>query len=239
VRELTTGRDESADELERNYLSWSLLSYTSWRGGNVTAEFARLSAWAETFDDPGAREAPRGLRAEIAFAAGDFRIACDEWLAFAASDTLNAPTAAFSAGLAGLMALEADRAAAALAAHEATGRHGRLHDLDRRLLRAGLLGLAGRRAEALREGRAVLVEYDRLGLRFRQAAGSLVLLAVVGGHDSEIRELADMSRAIFERLGAKPFLLLLDQALAGTPDPGPAARAVAGRRLPDASVATP
>jgi len=238
VRELITARDESPDELAANYLSWALLTYQSWRGEDVTAEVARLTAWAATFDDPGAREAPHGIRAEVAFAAGDFRVAADEWLAFAASDSLNAPAATFTAGLAGLLALDADRAAAGLAGNEATGRHGRLHSLDRRLLRGGLLGLAGRRAEALREGRLVLVEYERLGLRLRQAIGSLALIAVAGGDDPEVRELADGARAILERLGAKPFLGLLDAAMASASDPGRAPRPAPAQLMRETSVTT-
>ena len=235
VRELAAAREESPDELTANYLSWSLATYRSWRGEDVTAEVARLTAWAETFDDPGAREAPHGLRAEVAFAAGDFRVAADEWLAFAASDSLNAPTATFTAGLAGLLALDADRAAAGLAGHEASGRHGRLHSLDRRLLRAGLLGLGDRRAEALREGRLVLVEYERLGLRLRQAIGRLALITVAGGDDPETRELADSARAILQQLGAKPFLKLLDAALASASERGRAPRAAAAPSSPDRS----
>jgi hypothetical protein len=135
-------------------------------------------------------------------------------VALAATDATNAPNTLLEAGLAGLMALDADRAAAGLAGLVATGRHGRMYDLDLRLLRAGLQGLAGRQPEALREGRAVLAEYERLGLPFRQALGSLALITAAGGDDAEIRDLADGARAIFDRLGAAPFVARLDAALA-------------------------
>ena len=218
IHELTVARDESPDELAANHASWALFNFTAWRGDDVTAEIARLTAWAESFDEAGAREAVHDLRAQVAYASGDLRVACDEWMAFAPSDALNAPPACLGAGLAALMAADAVRASAALAAHEATARHGRLFSLDRRLIRAGLLGLDDRPAEAIREVRAILEEYDRLGLPWRQALGALMLVSVVGAGTTEIREMADAAREIFTRLGAKPFLARLDAALAHPPD---------------------
>ena len=238
VRELTVARDESPDELAANRLSWSLVSFAAWRGEDVTSEMARLTPWAGSLGDAG-ELAARGLRAEIAFAAGDFRAASDGWLTLAAGDTLNAPLATLMAGLAGLMALDPNRARAALDANEATGRHGRLFSLDRRLLRAGLLGLAGRASDAIREGREVLAEYERTGLPLRHAFGALALVSVAGGPDAETLGLADGARAILERLEAKPFLRLLEAALERASDPAGAAASAPRRRLPDPSVTTP
>ncbi len=239
IRELKAAIDDAPDELAANYLSWSLVNYSAWRGDDVTTEVARLTAWALSLDDPAAREAPHELRAEVAFAAGDGAVACDEWMAVAASDALNAPTSLIHAGLAGLMALDAGRTTAALTAHEATGRHGRLYSLDRRMLSAGLIGLEGRRAEALREGRGILAEYDRLGLRLRQALAGLALVSVAGSDDAESRELGDIARGIFEQLEATPFLRLLENSLPRASEGTPPARSEARRQVAGASVATP
>jgi class 3 adenylate cyclase/tetratricopeptide (TPR) repeat protein len=224
IHELTQARDESPDELASNHMGWALVNFAAWRGEDVTAEIARLAAWAESFDEAGAREAIHELRAEIAFASGDLLDACDESMAFAASDSLNAPTAYLVGGIAALMAVDADRASAALAAHEGTGRHGRLLALDRRLLRAGLAGLRDERAEAIREGRTAFGEYSRLGLPWRQALCALMLVSVVGGGESELREMVDAARGILLRLGAKPFLERLDTALAQPMDRAVSAR---------------
>ena len=217
IHELTSARDESADELAANHLSLILFRFASWRGDDVTAEMTRLITWAEGFDEPGTRDSVHDLRSQVAFASGDFLVACDEAMAFAPSDAVNAPIAYLQAGLAALMTADANRAAAALAAYVGVARHGLLFTLDQRLLRAGLIGLDDRPAEALREGRAVLGEYDRMGLPWREALGALMLVCVVGGAEAEVRELADAARATFTRLGAKPFLGLLDAALAGRP----------------------
>lgn len=215
------------------------MNFTCWRGNDVTAEIARLTAWAESFDDTGAREAVRELRAEVALASGDFLVACDEWMVYAASDALNAPPSLFVAGLAALMAADADRASAALVAHQRTARHGRLFTLDRRLLRAGLMGLEGRRAEALREGWTVVGEYGRLGLPWRQALGDLMLVSLLGGDETEVREMADAARGIFSRLEAAPFLDHLDRALAHASDRTGRSLHAPLRDVADAPVKTP
>ena len=215
VRELTVARDESLDEFTHNLLSWFLVTFGAWRGDDVAAEVDRLTAWAESFDEKGAREAVHGLRAEVAFGAGDFLAACDEWMAFGPSDAVNAPRSYFLAGLAALMTGDPDRAAAALAAHERTGAHARLTALDRRLLRAGLSALDDRRVEALREARAVIGEYGRLGLPWRQALGALMLLSTIGGADPDVRAAAERARETLARLEAAPFIARLDAATAG------------------------
>jgi len=217
IREVTVARDESPDEFARNYLGWVLVTFSAWRGDDVAAEVDRLTAWAESFDETLARQAVHGLHADVAFGAGDFLVACDEWMAFAASDALSAPRSYQLAGLAALMTADSRRAAAALTAHERTAKHGRLYALDRRLLRAGLSALDGRQAEALREARAVIGEYVRLDLPWRQALAALMLLSTIGANDPEVRAAAESAREIFARLGAKPFLERLDAAMALSP----------------------
>jgi hypothetical protein len=218
IREVTMARDDSLDDFARNYLDWVLLTFAAWRGDDVRADVKRLLAWVESFEETGARDAVHGLRAEIAFAAGDFVAACDDWMAFAATDALNAPKSYYLAGLSALMASDRDRAGAALAAREGTAIHGRLSDLDLRLLRAGLAALDGRPAEAVREAHAVIGECGRLGLPWRQALGAMMLVATVGVGDAQVRALAESAREILARLGAKPFLERLEAALARPSD---------------------
>ena len=215
IREIAVGRDESSDELAANHLRWILVTFSAWRGDDVTSEQAHLSAWAESIGEAGSREAIEDLRAQVDFGVGNFGAACDEWLVFAPSDALNAPTAYFYAGLAGLLAADRDRAAAALAGLEGVPIRFRMRTLDQRLLAAGLAALDGRRSESVREGRAVLAEYANLGLPWRQALGGLVLVALVGTDEADVREMAETARATFTRLGAKPFLATWTQRSPG------------------------
>jgi hypothetical protein len=59
----------------------------------------------------------------------------------------------------------------------------------------------------------VIAEYVRLGVPWRQAVFTLALVHALGPGDPELRERAGEAREIFGRLGAKPFLAWLDEAL--------------------------
>ena len=216
IREITVARDESPDELAANHMRWVLFNFSAWRGDDVTSELAHLSAWAESIGESGAREAIEDVRAQVDFSTGNFGAACDEWLVFAPSDPLNAPNAYFYAGLAGLLAADRDRAAAAIAGLDGLPGRSRMRALDRRLLGAGLAAIDGRRSESVREVRAVLAEYAIMGLPWRQALGGLILASLVGAGETDVREMADTARATFTRLGAKPFVAYLDAALASS-----------------------
>ncbi len=238
IGEVTAARDDSSEELARNHLSWGLFTFTAWRGGDVSPELDRLATWAESFDESGAREAILDLRAQVDFRSGDFRAACDEWMDFAPSDPLNAPGALLYAGLAALLAADRERAAAVLTALEVTPGRSRMLVLDRRLLQLGLAALDGRRSDAVREGRAVLADYGDLGLVWRQALVALLLTTLVGAAETEVREMAETARGTFSRLGARPFLDLLDAALAQPPDPTGRPRPATQHGVPDVSLTT-
>ena len=96
---------------------------------------------------------------------------------------------------------------------------GRYWALNLRFLRVGLIALEGDSNEALRDGRAVIAEYARLGLPWRQAVATLAPVKVLGPQDAELRERAGEARDTFTRLGAKPFLAWLDAALVDAPAP--------------------
>ena len=216
IEALTSARDDSPDELSANYAAWTLNTYLAYQGNDVSAEVQRLTAWAESFDDTGARGAVHGLRAEVAFVAGQFQAACDEWLMHAAGDSLNAPTSCLGAGLAALLAGDQDRAQTAVGELSRLPGHSRMRDADRRLVEAGLAALDGRRSEALREARFALDEYDVIGLPWRKALGGLMLTSTLGAADPEVRDFTEAARETFVRLKARPFLERLDALVAGS-----------------------
>jgi class 3 adenylate cyclase/tetratricopeptide (TPR) repeat protein len=214
IEEATNARDESHDEFGANYASWALLTYGAFRGEDVASELGRLTVWAESLDDTGVRNGISGLRAEVAFGAGRFADACDEWLMYAAGDPLNAPMACFYGGLGALLAGDPERAQRALTVFASLPGHSRFRDADRRLIEAGLAALDGRLADALRDARPVLDEYERLGLVWRRALSVLMLVMTVAPHEPELRAAAETARETFQRVKAKPFLELLDARLA-------------------------
>jgi len=214
LHEYALALDESTDAMETRYLRWATVSLEAWRGRDVDDEVASLVAWADGLGESGAHDGIAGLRAEVAFGAGDYRSAAADWLAYAPTDILNAPPAYFLAGLSALLAGDRERAIRAIDGLDGLPGHARLRAVDRRMLAAGLAALDGRTQDALREARAVMADYDQLGLPWRRALGSMMLVALVGRDEADVADLAAFARATFERLGATPFLAQLDALLA-------------------------
>ena len=73
------------------------------------------------------------------------------------------------------------------------------------------------------------------GLPWRQALGTLMLVSVVGGADSEVAEMVDVARETFQRLGAQPLLRWLDRISAVSHPAGPSS-IDAGRPRPTIEV---
>ena len=73
VRELTAAREDSSDELAANQITWSLVTIATWRGEDVSADVARLTAWGASLNDSQGQLATSELRAQVAFAKGDGR----------------------------------------------------------------------------------------------------------------------------------------------------------------------
>ena len=218
-RELGTALEESTDEFERNFLAWTLASLDAFQGEDVAAEVERLLTWGAGLGEAGEQAMP-GLRADIAFANGDHERASDTWMEFARTDSLNAPVAYSGAGVAGLLARDRGRAQQALDGLEGLPGHSPLRSNHQRLIAAGIAALDGRGQEALREGTAALAEYERMGLPWPHALGTMAALAVLGA-EPELRPMAATARATLIRLGATPFLGRLDALAASVPDSTP------------------
>jgi class 3 adenylate cyclase/tetratricopeptide (TPR) repeat protein len=211
ARELTAARDESVDELGANHAAWALLQLEACRGDDVRAEGVRLTAWAEGLNDQGARDAVHDLRAYLALATSDLREACDEWFMYAPTDTLNAPATYLLAGMVALMSRDVGRARQAVTGLDAVPGHARLRTLDARLLRAGIAALEEEDPGSVRDMLGVIAEYDRWGLAWRAALAGAVLARTAGGQGPEVERAVAAARETLARLGARPFLEVLDE----------------------------
>ncbi len=218
LRAVEAFRAENTVPLTEMYLRWGTFTFRAWRGEDLTLEAAELSEWARSIGESASDAAVFDLQAQVDYALGSFAAAADGWMAFAPTDPLNAPSAYLEAGTAAILGSDIPRTRAAIAGlADAIGR-GRYWALNLRFLRVGLMALEGSSAEALREGRSLIAEYARLGVPWRQAVVTLALVHALGPGDPELRELAGEAREIFARLGAKPFVAWLDEALH---DPSP------------------
>ncbi len=224
LAEVQAFRAENVVPLTEMYLRWGTFIFKAWRGDDMTTELAELSAWARSIGESAANAAVFDLQAQVDYALANFVAAADGWMAFAPSDPLNAPAAYFEAGLAAIFASDIPRARTAIEGLETGMGRGPYWALNLRSLRVGVMALEGNPGEALREGGSVITEYTRLGLPWRQAVVTLMLVKALGPGDAQLRERAAEAREIFTRLEAKPFLTWLDDALAGSaPEIRPAA----------------
>ena len=124
-----------------------------------------------------------------------------------------APEWHYSTGEAMLALGDAGEVAAELAALDATGFHSPMAELRRRALRAGLAALEGQGAAALRAYRGVLDELLGLGHVWDHAIVTVQMATVMSPSEPGLADATATGRAALERMGLKPFLERLDDAL--------------------------
>ncbi|HEY8869717.1 MAG TPA: adenylate/guanylate cyclase domain-containing protein [Candidatus Limnocylindrales bacterium] len=211
---VTALEGELAEDLEPPDRSELLVWLTWFRAlvGNQTddlvAEILRLNAGAT---DIYRRLAGIWARAPIAFVAGRFREAHDDWRA--AMDEFGSPADLPLPARAALWARDADLAREDLAAFDAAGVHGPPLEADRATIRAGIAALEGRSSDALGLYREALRAWRDLGMAWDEAQTGLDMATFLDPSEPEVRAAADAAREIFARLGARPFLERLDAAV--------------------------
>ena len=92
---------------------------------------------------------------------------------------------------------------------------GRVPDVAGQEVDSALAALQGRTADSRAGFLEAIRRWRELGLEFEAALCALNLVMLLGVTDGEVREAADQSAALFERVGAKPLLKLLTSATAG------------------------
>ncbi|MFN8622986.1 MAG: adenylate/guanylate cyclase domain-containing protein [Chloroflexota bacterium] len=155
--------------------------------------------------------------ATAAFVAGRYDEASRIWRHYAEWSLLNSTTALPRSGRAQLWAGDVAGARADLEATIATGLHSPSMDAGVATLQAGLDALEGRAAEARRGYRDARTQWRDLNLTWLEALTCLDQVLLLGPDDPDAEDAADRARDVFTRLGARPFLAKLDEALAGSP----------------------
>jgi len=87
--------------------------------------------------------------------------------------------------------------------------------MQKEAMEAGLAGLEGRRSEAITGFRDTSRRLSEVGMVLEVALNGLLAVQVLGPADGGARALAEEAREIFGRLGSRPFLRQVDDALAG------------------------
>jgi len=117
-----------------------------------------------------------------------------------------------------LWARDSERAARALARLRATGLHGPAGEANLATISAGLAALSGRPDEARSTYRTRASELARPGgCAFDEALTAIDMATLLGPAVPEARAAADSAREILTRLGGKPFLERLEEAIQRQP----------------------
>ena len=156
-------------------------------------------------------------RAAAAFADGRFREAAEGWRRSGEMNVTDAPTNWPRAARALLWAGDGGEVRSVLALIDAPNLHGRIVDLSRRTVRAGLLALDGDREGAAREYGSILPQLADVGLVFERALVVLDMVRLLGPDAPIVRESVDEAREILDRLGARPYAARLEALMGGRP----------------------
>jgi len=198
-------------------LTMSRLMIGSLRGEDLAEE----AAWLERFigsSDESWRENNPEVRVSVAFGEGRLSDAYDAAMKHVQVQGFEASFLSAYAAICALWERDRERAAAALAALDATKAHGRVVDMNRQTIRAGLAALEGRPGDALSAFREALAGWRELGSPWRVALTAITMATVLEPTDPEVRAAAEAAREILVRLGAAPFIARLDAALARSSD---------------------
>ena len=158
--------------------------------------------------------------ANAAMADGRLDDARTAWRHLADQDAGNAPEFRYRAARLALWDGEVAEAQSDLAALDATGVHGRVVEIRRTTIRAGLAAREGDLTGALLLYKDALRGWRSVGLLWDEALTGIDMAILIQPSHPEVRSAAASAREILVRLGAQPFIARLDAAMAAaTPAP--------------------
>ncbi len=180
---------------------------------DAATRVADLQATSRALADNDVSAGAEDLIAWIGLAAGDFAAARDGWLKQGDTSDTNAPFAYPRAGKSAILAHDADGARSALDRLTLNGTRGRVIDVERLTIEAGIDALEGRTAESVSGYRRALSIWGEMGLPWDQAWATWTAVEVLGPSVPEARAWGAAARNILEQLDAHAVIAHLDRAL--------------------------
>jgi class 3 adenylate cyclase len=183
------------------------------RGEDPGALLDRVTSMIAALTDPQYPAYDAWFRAWAAFSAGRFAEAAD--LASRAPKSINFfhPLATPLAARAALWAGDLSRAREELAALDHTMMRGEALADDKKSLMASMAAMEGRTAEAIGLYREGLAGWRGLGLAWDEALTVIDMAKFVGPSEPEVQAAAEWALATLRRLGAKPYIERLEEAM--------------------------
>ncbi len=217
LAELDAALAEATDDSSRVWLLSNALIIRAARGESIDDGLAEIDRLAASHGDPGLVLPMLDTRANQAQAAGRTSEARTHWRGLTDAWSSQAPASIYQAARHAVWAHDLATLREDIAALDATGFHGRVVEVRRATLRAAEAALEGRARDALAGYRDALAGWRDLRLVWDEALTGIDMVSVLDPTDPDVRAVAESTRAILGRLGAKPYLERLDAALARSP----------------------
>jgi class 3 adenylate cyclase/predicted ATPase len=183
------------------------------RGDPIDATIARLEDLQGVTSDPGEAQMLHILRALRHEQAGDVDRAYDEAMSGVALFSAYAQVCLRIAFRAATSAADVERVQAVGERLDGLPQTGVSLRVQRDAVRAAIAALRDRRREAIAGFRDVLHRHLEQGEDFEAASDGLTAVVLLGIDDPALAEMAAAARAVFERVGAVPYLARLDAAI--------------------------
>ena len=209
-----------SDDLDPGTRIWILsneLIIRASRGEALDQGIAELDRLASVSTDIGSTVGTKDTKANAAQANGRFADAQNHWLEIAAIWPSQAPASYYQAGRPALWIADIDALRGYRDALDATGFHGPVVEARRATMNAGIAALEGREREAVAAYLEALGAWRDLRIVWEEALTGLDMVTVLDHKLPEVHAVADSTRQIFERLGARPYLARLDSVLSNQP----------------------
>jgi class 3 adenylate cyclase/tetratricopeptide (TPR) repeat protein len=213
LAELEGALAEDLDRGDRIAILCNALIIHACRGESVAEGIAEVERLGAEIRDPGWRITILDVEGNAGLAAGRLEESRRAWHDLARLETSQAPEFLYRAARPALWRLDRAAAEADLEALDVTGVHGRVVEIRRLTIRAGLAALEGHAADALARYRDALRGWRELRLPWDEALTSIDMATLVDPTQPEVQAAGESAREILSRLRASPFLALLDAAL--------------------------
>jgi class 3 adenylate cyclase/tetratricopeptide (TPR) repeat protein len=213
LAEMDDTLDQEIDISSRIWLSSNELIIRASRGEQLDAAIGELDRLVEEHGDENLQLPTLDTKANYAQASGRLREAREAWLLVAERWTSQAPASIYQAARPQIWSGDVDSVRRDLAAIDATGFHGPVVEARRATLQAGIAALEGRSREAIGLYRDAIEGWRQLRVTWEEALTGLDMVSVLDPSLPEVRAVGEATRAIFERLGAEPYLERLDAAV--------------------------
>ena len=183
-------------------------------GDDVAQMMTQLEAAAANMAGPQYVASVADAAANQALAAGDLKTAIKQFKVLYELDISQHPEYSCRAGLVAIWAGDLEGALEQMSVFKSVGGSGPVNDARHFTLLAGVAALEGKRAEALDQYREALRNWRTSGGVWDEALTGITMAQLLDQDDPEVAEVIASTRAILERLGARPYIERLDAAVA-------------------------